>query len=330
MDEIPVIDVSGFEAGARDAVAALDLACREVGFFCVTGHGVAPGLIAALRRATIEVFAQPAAVKARLRVTPENYRGYIPFGFFTPNAAPGAPDRYEGYKLHLEVDPDDPICKACSLYGPNLWPESLPGLKPVVLAYWRALDGLTDRLLRGFALALRLQPGVFRPAFEAPLTGMTLLHYPTATGAGFGIHPHKDSSALTILYPDALGGLLTRSRRGQWIEVSAPEGAFVVNIGDVMEHWSGGHYLSTPHKVVTLSERFSFPYFATPRYDRLVEPLVPPVAGYTRPPRLMETWQREIFRSNWPGTASLSGAFAPGVDDPARPSAFKTREKDPS
>ena len=36
-------------------------------------------------------------------ITRDNYRGFIPMGFFTPNDGSGHADRYEGYKLHHEV-----------------------------------------------------------------------------------------------------------------------------------------------------------------------------------------------------------------------------------
>ena len=42
-DRLPVIDLAGGALGRE-----LDRACREHGFFYVTGHGVDPGLIASL------------------------------------------------------------------------------------------------------------------------------------------------------------------------------------------------------------------------------------------------------------------------------------------
>ena len=50
---VPVIDIAPFAPGAagaraaeRDAVVrAVDTACREIGFFTLAGHGVAPALV---------------------------------------------------------------------------------------------------------------------------------------------------------------------------------------------------------------------------------------------------------------------------------------------
>ena len=131
---------------------------------------------------------------------------------------------------------------------------------------------------------------------------MTLLHYPPSNPAkaGFGIHPHKDSDAFTILYPDPVGGLQVRPIGGQWISADCPPGAFVVNIGDMMELWSGGRFRSTPHKVInhTGAERYSFPYFAIPNEHVTIVPLVPPVPGFQRQPLKVGAFLNEVYRTN--------------------------------
>ncbi len=317
---LSTIDLSRFDAddqrGRSAIIDAVGAACTDIGFLCVRGHGVDPAVIEAMRRTVVETFAQPDAVKRRFRVRPETYRGYIPMSFFTPNAAGRTPDRYEGFKLHVETAADDPICAAYPLYGPNVWPPTIKGMRPVVLAYWHQVDRLADILLRAMALALGLDEPFFLPFFRQPLTNMTLLHYPATAPdkEGSGIHPHKDSSAFTIIYPDPVGGLMVRDRDRQWHEAVADDGTFVINIGDVMEHWSGGRFVSTPHEVVNRSgkERYAFPYFATPRFDTVVEPVVDCVGGYCRPPIAMGSWQKDIVRSNWPDAEPIAASIDPG------------------
>ena len=83
---VPVIDVGPLRsADARsDAVArvarAMDAACRDTGFFCVTGHGVDPALLASLDGAARRFFALPAADKARAGHGPrrEGLAGLVP------------------------------------------------------------------------------------------------------------------------------------------------------------------------------------------------------------------------------------------------------------
>ena len=249
-----------------------------------------------------QIFAVDEQAKWDQAITRDNYRGYIPMGFFTPNDGSGTADRYEGYKLHRETALDDPIRQECALYGPNRWPDGIAA-RETVLAYWAELDRVADVLLGALEQGLKLPENALRQHFVAPLTNMTLLHYPPQAPdeGGYGIHPHKDSSALTIIAPDPVGGLEVKSGGG-WVTPDCPEGGFVVNIGDVLEHFSGGRLVSTPHRVVnkTGRERYSFPYFAVPRHDAVIKPLLEPTNGFERADVHCGYWQAEVWRTNWP------------------------------
>ncbi|WP_264210221.1 isopenicillin N synthase family dioxygenase [Leisingera thetidis] len=305
---IPTIDITPLrEAGhpqRQQTVAAILAAAEDIGFLSITGTGVAPETVDSVRAVVRAIFAVPEKSKWEQAITRENYRGYIPMGFFTPNDGSGTADKYEGYKLHHEVAADDPIRAACPLYGPNRWPGEVPQARKAILDYWAKLDGVFHLLLGALAEGLGLEPDAFREPFENPLTNMSLLHYPPQAPEedGFGIHPHKDTDALTIIAPDPVGGLEVQTRDGGWISPGCPPGGFVVNIGDMLELWSGGRLVSTPHRVVNRSgrERYSFPYFAVPRHDVVVKPLLPPVDGFSRPPVHCGHWSAEIWRTNWP------------------------------
>ena len=314
---IPLFDLSalrdGDPAARRDAAAALYGACADIGFVSVINHGASNRLIGRARGAVTRYFSRPESLRLTEQITRENYRGYIPLGFFTPNSGVGAADRYEGYKLHKETAADDPIRRDCPLYGPNRWPADVPDLRPAILDYWSAMDDVSDTLLRGFALGLGLEESFFLPFFDAPLTNMTLLHYPAqpVSGTAFGIHPHKDFDAFTIIAPDAVGGLQVRARHGDWLEADCPEDALLVNIGDMMELWSGGRLVSTPHKVVNTSgaERYSFPYFAVPRHDVTISPVVEALPGFAREPLNVGFASAEIWQSNWQDAAPADASI---------------------
>lgn len=321
MKTLPLICLCDFQNGdtARRSRVVQEIwkACTGIGFLYVSEHDVSPIVITRMRSAVLEIFSQPEKVKRKYGITRESYRGYIPFGFFTPASTDQQADQYEGFKLHLDVAPDDPICVQSSLYGQNLWPPNLVAARAAVQDYWAAVEQMTEQLLRVFALALGKAEGFFLPHFVQPLTGMTILHYPAMPleAEGFGIHPHKDSSAFTVLYPDPVGGLQVQTHDGDWIDARPPEGAFIVNIGDVLEHWSGGVFKSTPHRVInkTGAERYSFPYFVTPRFDTIVEPVTDTVDNYNRPPLLMETWHQEIIDANWPDLKPINPNFDPQI-----------------
>ena len=46
------------------------------------------------------------------------------------------------------------------------------------------------------------------------------------------------------------GGLQVWNRAGDWVDVATPPGSFVVNIGDLMMHWTNDRWISTLHRVV--------------------------------------------------------------------------------
>ncbi|NOD92290.1 isopenicillin N synthase family oxygenase [Ruegeria sp. HKCCD4884] len=308
MDSIPTIDISPLTEPKTDAYEAtvqrILEACTGIGFLSITGTGVAQETVDQVGQTTREIFAIDESRKWDQAITRENYRGYIPMGFFTPNDGSGNADKYEGYKLHHEVAANAPIRSVCSLYGPNLWPDEVPGAKEIILGYWSQLDRVADLLLGALETGLNLKPNTLRSAFQDPMTNMTLLHYPpqAADEAGYGIHPHKDTDALTIIAPDPVGGLEVQARTGGWVTPNCPPGGFVVNIGDMLELWSGGRLKSTPHRVVNRSgkERYSFPYFAVPRHDVIVEPLLAALPGFDRPAVHCGHWSAEIWRTNWP------------------------------
>ena len=168
------------------------------------------------------------------------------------------------------------------------------------------------------AQILGVERDSFLALFDRPLTNMTLLHYPPQSpdANGFGIHPHKDTDALTILAPDPVGGLFVRRRDAAgWIEAAAPDDALIVNIGDMLELWSGGYLVSTPHKVVNSSgaERYSFPYFVVPRFDTVIQPLRTPQADFHRGSVHAGDISREVWRTNWPDAQPRKPAFDLGT-----------------
>jgi isopenicillin N synthase-like dioxygenase len=304
MDHIPLIDISAFSTGQASNQARIakevGLACETVGFLYISGHGVSGDAIAAMRRTMEDFFALPEARKRMLAMTDEAYRGYIPMSSLSANSgAIKQPDLYEGFKLHCEHEAgSDPA----TIVPENVWPDEPGDFRDVVTDYWQQLDQLSDKLLRIFALALELDEQTFTQHFVNPMTNMTLLHYPPmeSNADGFGIHPHKDSDAFTILYPDTVGGLEVQPIGGDWIVADCPQDCFVINIGNMMELWSGGRFLSTPHKVVNRSgaERFSFPYFAIPNEHTVIKSVL--ASAEENEPGAMHVgeFMNEVYRTN--------------------------------
>jgi isopenicillin N synthase-like dioxygenase len=63
------------------------------------------------------------------------------------------------------------------------------------------------------------------------------------------------------------------SRDGYWISAPPKEGCFIVNVGDQLQAWSNGLYVSTLHRVLNYSgvERYSVPFFFSANFETVIE-----------------------------------------------------------
>jgi isopenicillin N synthase-like dioxygenase len=273
---IPVVDIAalgGPDPAAEAAVVeVLRHAAGKVGFLHVTGHGIAPAVIDRLRAAARRFFAQPEGVKMASYIGgSSNHRGYVPEG--EEVFATGNRDRKEAFDLALDL-PADSVPLGHPMLGPNQWPD-LPGFREDVMAYYAATFAVGRRLLRGFAMALGRAADSFDHLVVAPPSQLRLVHYPWQAEAedAPGIGAHTDYECFTLLL--ATGpGLEVLDASGAWVDVPPVPGALVVNIGDMMEFWSGGAFVATSHRVRKVAEeRYSFPLFFALDYDVEIAPL---------------------------------------------------------
>ncbi len=279
---LPVIDVApligaGTEAACSAVAERIQAACRERGFFYVSGHGVAAGLLARLEAASREFFSLPLTDKLEIAMERGGraWRGFFPVG---AELTSGQPDLKEGLYFGAELPGDDPRVRAgVPLHGSNLFPRQVPQLRPLVLSYLDALTGLGQAVLRGLALSLGLDAGYFATGYTAdPTILFRIFHYPPSSpqAGGWGAGEHTDYGLLTLLAQDSHGGLQIAAPEG-WIDAPPIPGMFVCNIGDMLDRLTGGWYRSTPHRVRNLSgrSRLSFPFFLDPGFTAEVPPL---------------------------------------------------------
>lgn len=273
---IPIVDVGSLLTSSGDraaAIAHLDDACRRVGFFYVTGHGIDVTELEAQAR---EFFAQPLEAKLPIAMARGGraWRGYFPLG---GELTSGAPDWKEGIYFGSELGDDDPRVRARTpLHGRNLMPGVPSGLGAAVLAHIDACTRLGHVVMGALGTALGYAEDEFRVRYLAdPLILFRIFHYPAPPPERadhvWGVGEHTDYGLLTILAQDDCGGLEVRSRDG-WVEAPPIPGAFVCNLGDMLERLSNGRYRSTPHRVRNRSgrDRLSMPFFFDPSFDAVV------------------------------------------------------------
>jgi isopenicillin N synthase-like dioxygenase len=279
---LPVIDVGPLvghaSAAARAGVAGqIQAACRERGFFYVTGHNVPTGLLDQLADASGRFFALPLADKLEIAMERGGraWRGYFPVG---AELTSGRPDRKEGLYFGTELPDDDlQVLAGIPLHGANLFPRQVPQLRPLVLAYLDALTSLGQAVLSGVALSLGLEAGYFATGYTAdPTILFRIFHYPPSPpqAQDWGVGEHTDYGLVTLLAQDDSGGLQIAAPEG-WVDAPPIPGTLVCNIGDMLDRLTGGWYRSTPHRVRNLSGhgRLSFPFFLDPGFAAEVPPL---------------------------------------------------------
>lgn len=207
-----------------------------------------------------------------------HFRGYTRLG---GERTQGAVDWREQLDIWSEGDALTPSQLSSApayarLIGPNLWPESLPSLRAVVHEWQAAVVPAAHKLLRAWAVSLGAEEDFFDKHFTVPSTRLKIVRYPARSGQSsgptVGVGPHKDGGCVTLLWVQpGTGGLqIQPTENGEWID--APplehEGAFVCNIGEMVEYATGGYLKATVHRVLSQpGERISVPMFFNPSLD---------------------------------------------------------------
>ena len=277
-DGIPVIDISPFrsnEAGARSTVLAVEAACRDTGFFLVTGHGVASDATDRIYRLARAFFDLPDAYKR------EQGRGTD-----VPGGVAFAPIAEEALAATLGIKtPGD--YKESLNYGPRLpgsaWPDRPENLQAAFVDYFSEMETLARTLRRIFCSAIGLAEDHFEPCFTRHTSALRVINYPEQTvdplPGQLRAGVHTDYGFMTILRSEAsTGGLQVQRRDGVWLDAPSIEGAYVVNIGDAFMRWTNDAWVSTPHRVANpprngggSSRRQSIPFFLNPNSDTIIE-----------------------------------------------------------
>jgi isopenicillin N synthase-like dioxygenase len=274
---LPVVDLRDDPTAMRRQLRTV---AHDVGFFYLTGHGVSEVLTDRLLTEARRLFALPDADKdaVAMRNSP-HFRGYTRLG---GELTGGVVDWREQIDIGPQRTPIGGPGKPDYLWlqGPNQWPPALPEL-PAVIAEWDAeLAEVGRTLLRHWAISLGSPAAVFDDAFaDTPATLIKIVCYPAQADTPQGVGAHRDAGVLTLLLAEpGSSGLEVRgppgaseatgNGAGEWIDVDPLPGAFIVNIGEMLEVASGGYLRATEHRVrLSSRERISVPYFFNPRLD---------------------------------------------------------------
>lgn len=248
---IPVIDIrswteNGSTSGRKVVAEQVGEACREIGFFAITNHGVDTTTIERAWSMSRDFFDLP--LDKKLKSKTDNEAEY-PYGYENAerlvrgkkeSAATLAP---ADLKETFSIGPCDPL----SGMPERRWPASPADFQPALTAYYRAMEGLAATLLQIFAVALNLPENWFVEKMKHHLSALRILNYfevdSSMVQAGtLRASEHTDYGALTILKSGGDGLQVKKDLDDgtQWVDVPVLENAFVINIGDMMQRWTNG------------------------------------------------------------------------------------------
>uniref|UniRef100_A0A0D3KIK2 Fe2OG dioxygenase domain-containing protein n=1 Tax=Emiliania huxleyi (strain CCMP1516) TaxID=280463 RepID=A0A0D3KIK2_EMIH1 len=200
----------------------------------------------------------------------------------------------------------------------DLFPRSLPELKPATHRYFGSVQRLLQAIMEITAVSVGMPRSYFARFWGAdagaggtsPHNILRLAHYrsqagmpPRANQLRYG--EHTDFQGYTLLWqdhnanggsqtaPDGVppkGGLQVRDpQTGAFLDAPPPPKAFTVNAGDLIQCWTNDVLLSNTHRVANPpagdgTARVCLVFFAGPHPDTIVECL-PTCTDRERPPR---------------------------------------------
>jgi isopenicillin N synthase-like dioxygenase len=282
VNDIPMIDLRASRLGGAEeriqVSGEIDRACQEIGFFTVRGHGIDRKIFEDAHSASKAFFQLPLADKASCKLstgtlpqdpyTPYGYSGLLEENAYAYMGQAGKPADYvEKISAgRLILDDDEPLPFPDSEFGRDL--------RRKLKRYYMACEQLAVMLTELFTIPLGLERDHFRVRMDRANDSMRSHFYPGQSEEFLndqGMGAHTDGTLISILTQTA-PGIHVRAK-GEWISPAMHDiDHFIVNIGDLLAHWSNHRYVSTEHRVVLANhERQSIVFFKITNEDTMVE-----------------------------------------------------------
>jgi isopenicillin N synthase-like dioxygenase len=262
--QLPVISLGESQTNLAEALGG---SFRRFGFALIDQHGIDPDLVTSAWQLTREFFALSETEKRRYAIAGlSGARGYTPFGTERAKGAT-AHDLKEFWHVGRDLPTGHPLAGSTP---PNIWPDHPAGFRETFTALYAALNRAGSVILSAIALNLGLPPDWFQLSTLEGNSVLRLLHYPPvlgATGEAIRAEAHEDINLITLLLGAEEAGLELLDKSGNWLSIKPPQGALVVNIGDMLQRLTNHVLPSTTHRVRNPDparagfSRYSMPFF---------------------------------------------------------------------
>ena len=265
MLSVPPLSLATQSTDFTGFAAAFGSSFQRFGFAVVADHGIDAALIDRAWVATKSFFAQSVPDKMAYRAGKGGQRGYIPFGI---EIAKGATenDLKEFWHIGRDLPPGH---KFADHMPANIWPAHPAEFRDIFIELYAEFDKVGAKLLSAIAVYLGLDKEWFVEPVRDGNSVLRLLHYPPVSPQAPGVRAgaHEDINLITLLLGAEEAGLQLLDRDGNWLAIDPPQGALVVNVGDMLQRLTNHVLPSTTHRVVNPepgrrgSARYSMPYF---------------------------------------------------------------------
>ncbi|WP_374531893.1 isopenicillin N synthase family dioxygenase [Novosphingobium sp.] len=270
LTSLPVLSLADDAASFSKAIGD---SFRTFGFAMVKDFDIDRELIDQAWKLSEEFFALPEDEKRGYHNPAiAGARGYTPFGVEIAKDAK-AHDLKEFWHIGRDLPDGSPLADSMP---PNVWPARPEGFQAVFSELYRQFDATGATILSRIATYLGLDEHWFDKGIEDGNSVMRLLHYPplqNVEGEAIRAGAHGDINLITLLLGAEEAGLELLTKDGNWISASPPEGAMVINVGDMLERMTNHALPSTIHRVRNPNperaafSRYSMPFFLHLRSD---------------------------------------------------------------
>ena len=287
---LPILDISDYlrdpeSDHASRFIERLRDTCHGPGFFYLVGHGIDKELCGDTMKVANQFFDLPLEQREAIAIeNSAHFRGYT---LLTHERTNGQID----WRDQLDVGPEEaPPSLAPNepawqrLRGPNQWPAALPHMSDTIMTWMDQMHPLGMALMQAIAVGIGQEAHFFNDRMSPnPYTRAKIIRYPSQPedgGSGQGLGLHNDSGIITFIMQDQTPGLQVMSE-GKLRNVTPMPGAFVVNLGEMMQTATNGYLRATKHQVVSPpagKQRISIAFFLNPRLDARFEPIDLPKA----------------------------------------------------
>ena len=295
-------------------------ALNSYGFVQIVNHGVNSTIVEEAEKEQRRYFSQSYDYKMSTCSKDKARRGYSPNlseNFASLIGVSGSEnDSVEKYRIGPLITDDTKNLEPEYYYTKegkvHYFPNNIADLETnfvTVTSYYTEMEKLSKLLIKLITYCAGLPYGSLEQYFNKHTSILSLNYYPYIASSNNEskqqrVATHTDVSIFTIvsqfaLLQDKIGSLevLVQNEEGEEVYIPVPytPNALVVNVGDCLQHWSGGLYKSSMHRVVTVDiqqdtvttaadsgstvciegvedmSRYSMAYFYSPNYNALLQ-----------------------------------------------------------